>query len=88
MNLILEKSEQVKFYTNMEDVLTALGNICCEFDWYISDIEVNKGNIEEGWYSGVELEKILNAQKIYSSSGPFLVRYQLVLGGVLRTFLS
>ena len=64
MNLILEKSEQVKFYTNMEDVLTALGNICCEFDWYISDIEVNKGNIEEGWYFGVELEKILNAQNI------------------------
>ena len=39
MNLILEKSEHVKFYTNMGEVLTALGNICCEFDWYISDME-------------------------------------------------
>jgi len=41
MNLILEKTNQVKFFTNMKDVFCALKVDCADFDWYVSDIETN-----------------------------------------------
>ena len=48
----------------MREILFALGNVCSEFDWYISDVETNIGNFNEGWYSGEELEKVLNSKEI------------------------
>lgn len=64
MNLILEKSERIKFYTNIEEILTALGEKCSNYDWYISDIELNEGSLKEGWHSGSELEAFLEENKV------------------------
>ncbi|WP_020409575.1 hypothetical protein [Hahella ganghwensis] len=64
MNLILEKTDQVEFYTFMEQVFTALKIACEEFDWYLSDIETNGYNIPEGWISGKELRRILEGNEI------------------------
>ena len=41
MNLILEKTKQVRFFTNMRDVFAAAGIAPQDYDWYISDIETN-----------------------------------------------
>lgn len=64
MNLILEKSERIKFYTNLEEIFAALGERCSKYDWYISDIELNTGSLKEGWYSGSELEDFLEKNKV------------------------
>lgn len=64
MNLILEKTEQVKFFTNMKEVFCALKTECADYDWYISDIETNGYSISEGWYSGNKLNKILSSNDI------------------------
>lgn len=64
MNLILEKTERIKFYTNIEEIFTALGEKCSKYDWYISDIELNTGLLEEGWHSGSELEAFLEENKV------------------------
>src|SRR5690606_31758162 len=56
MNLILEKTSQVTFFTNMREVLEALGIKCSDYDWYVSDVETNGYPFEEGWHSGEELE--------------------------------
>ena len=69
MNLILEKSEKIKYFTNMKQMFFALGNICEDFDWYISDIETNKyipGEFDSSnkWITGKELNAILNKYEI------------------------
>lgn len=64
MNLILEKTEQVKFFTNMKEVFCALKIKCADYDWYISDIETNGYSIAEGWYSGNELNEIISSNDI------------------------
>lgn len=56
MNLILERTDQVRFFTNMREVIAALGISCSDYDWYVSDIETNGFQFAEGWYSGGELE--------------------------------
>jgi len=58
MNLILEKIEQAKFFTDMKDVFCALKIDCADFDWYVSDIETNGYSIAEGWYTGNKLKEI------------------------------
>jgi len=64
MNLILEKTDQVKFFTNMKDVFCALKVGCTDFDWYVSDIETNGYSIADGWYSGSELKEIIEADDV------------------------
>ncbi|MBU2872661.1 hypothetical protein [Marinobacter salexigens] len=59
MNLILEKTSQVTFFTNMREVIEALGIKCSDYDWYVSDVETNGYPFEEGWHSGEELESRL-----------------------------
>ena len=68
MNLILERSDRVSFYTDMQEVLRASGLLASEFDWYISDVETNR-HIEgfpndDRWVSGIELENFLSANSV------------------------
>jgi hypothetical protein len=69
MNLILEKTDQVKYFTNMKHVFSALGGICSEYDWYISDIEINRyieGQFDESdkWMTGEQLNTLLLVYEI------------------------
>lgn len=64
MNLILEKTKQVKFFTNMRDVFRALRINCDDYDWYLSDVETNGFDIPEGWLSGVKLNKLIQGKDI------------------------
>jgi hypothetical protein len=67
MGLILERSDQVRFYTDMRATLQALGISAAKFDWFISDIETNVGEgfpDEDAWMSGEELQQLLDSQEI------------------------
>ncbi|TCK02655.1 hypothetical protein [Marinobacterium mangrovicola] len=64
MNLILERSDQVRFFTNMREVIAALGISCSDYDWYVSDIETNGFQFAEGWYYGGELESQIASDDI------------------------
>ena len=64
MNLILEKTDQVPFFTNMALVFNALGISAADYDWYVSDIETNCSvpvfSQNNRWISGRELQEFLN----------------------------
>ena len=67
MGLILEHSNQVRFYTDMRATLQALGISAAKFDWFISDIETSVGEdfpADDGWMEGEELQRRLNSQEI------------------------
>ena len=64
MNLILERTDQVCFFTNMREVIAALGISCSDYDWYVSDIETNGFQFAEGWYPGSELELQITSDDI------------------------
>jgi hypothetical protein len=64
MNLILEKTDGVKYFTNMREVFSALRIRCSDFDWYVSDIETNGFPFEEGWHRGSDLASIINNNDI------------------------
>ncbi len=68
MNLILEKTDQVCFFTNMKDVFDAGGISPQDFDWYISDIETNctpEGfSPADQWMRGQELETLIKEYEI------------------------
>jgi len=63
MNLILEKTDQVHWYTNMREVLEAAEIVTQDYDWYVSDIETNWWppgfTIDDQWFSGEELASFL-----------------------------
>lgn len=64
MNLILEYSSLVPFYTNMRTTLSAMGVDPNEYDWFVSDIETNISipALADGdvWVSGSELFQMLS----------------------------
>jgi hypothetical protein len=64
MNLILEKTDQIKYFTNMNEVFSALNIRCKDYDWYVSDIETNGVPIREGWHTGSELESTIQNNDI------------------------
>lgn len=64
MNLILEKTNRVKFFTNMVDIFSALKISCVDYDWFISDIETNGYSIEEGWHTGRSLEDFITENSV------------------------
>lgn len=64
MNLILEKTEQVEFFTNILDVFMGLRIECRDYDWYVSDIKTNGHVVKDGWYSGKELEEVVTGKEI------------------------
>jgi len=67
-NLILEKPDQVRMYTNMRDVFEAANILPQDYDWYVSDIETNWRppgfQPDDQWFTGDELAAFLDAHKI------------------------
>jgi hypothetical protein len=63
MNLVLESSERVPFYTDMRSTLTALGVEASAYDWFVSDLETNVAVPSLGfgdvWVTGEELSQVL-----------------------------
>ena len=71
MNLILERSKQMRWYTDMRLVFSALPGVCETHDWLISDIDCNFYPDERIAYgtnpvliSGPELLEIVNEHEI------------------------
>ena len=65
MNLILEDSPQVPYFTDVATCLAALGVHAQDFDWFVSDLEAN-GSLPEAplasrgaWWSGDALAQVL-----------------------------
>lgn len=83
MNLILERTDRVHFYTDMRVVLDAVGLRASDFDWYLSDVETNYYDTDfssdERWVSGIELEEFLKlhtVQFIWAVFSAFPVGYR------------
>jgi hypothetical protein len=68
MNVILERTSQVRFFTDMRATLAALGIRARDFDWYVSDIETNwqpEGfTLEDQWMDGDVLDALLAAHEL------------------------
>lgn len=68
MNLILERTERVPFFTDMRATLEALGIAASDFDWYLSDLETNYYGdellSEDQWIAGGELQCLLDRNEI------------------------
>lgn len=68
MNLILEKTDQVPYFTDMKLVLQALEISAADYDWYVSDIETNYDSpdfpTDDHWVSGEALQRFLAENKI------------------------
>ena len=65
MNLILEKTDQVSYFTDMREVLHAAGLLAEDYDWYLSDIETNRTvpgfSSYDCWLSGAALREALQS---------------------------
>lgn len=64
INLILEKTDQVTFFTDMKEVFSAMNISCSDYDWLISDLETNGYPITEGWHTDTALSRSLQQQNI------------------------
>ena len=68
MNLILERTKAVRYFTNMGMVFNALRISPSAYDWYISDVETNyygdEFKSEDQWLSGVELGRFVAANEV------------------------
>jgi hypothetical protein len=68
MNLILEKTDQVRWFTNMREVLDAANIAPQDFDWYVSDIETNWTppgfSPVDQWFSGEDLASFLKEHEV------------------------
>jgi hypothetical protein len=68
MNLILEKTDQVRCFTNMREVFDAANIAPQDYDWYVSDIETNwtppTFSPSDQWFSGDELESFLQQYEV------------------------
>jgi hypothetical protein len=68
MNLILEETRQVSWYTNMRGVLEAAKIAPADYDWYVSDIETNWNppgfTWDDQWFTGDELAAFLHAHEV------------------------
>lgn len=75
MNLILEDSESVAYFTNMARMLAALGIPASAYDWYLSDIEANgyPDGFEpvDQWMSGAALQRLLAQGSVQFEWGVF-----------------
>ena len=68
MNLILEKTDQVRWFTNMRDVFDAAQIAPGDYDWYVSDIETNWRppgfSPVDQWFSGEALASFLREHNV------------------------
>lgn len=86
MNLILERTDSVPFFTEMRSVFSALGLRARDYDWFVSDIETNyygEGfTSDDQWITGDALERFITentVQFIWAvfSAFPKGVRFQV-----------
>lgn len=75
MNLILEKTDQVRFFTNMKEVFAAAEIAPQDYDWYVSDIETNFNpeglDVGDQWMRGEELASLIHKHEIQFIWGVF-----------------
>jgi len=68
MNLILEKTDQVLWFTNMRDVFDAANIAPQDYDWYVSDIETNwcppGFSPVDQWFPGEALAAFLREHEV------------------------
>jgi hypothetical protein len=68
MNLILENTDQVRFFTDMRKVFAAAEIAPQDYDWYVSDIETNftpEGfSAGDQWMHGEELASLISTHDI------------------------
>jgi elongation factor P hydroxylase len=74
-NLILERTNQVPYFTNMRKVFEALNLDPSEFDWFLSDIETNYFppgfNDSDQWLAGDKLRDLIQENEIQFIWGVF-----------------
>ncbi|MGQ5522941.1 hypothetical protein ACUHMQ_06725 [Chitinimonas sp. PSY-7] len=75
MNLILENTDQVAYFTDMRSVISALGVSAAEYDWHLSDLETNYSReafpLEDRWIQGEILQQLLVQHDIQFIWGVF-----------------
>jgi hypothetical protein len=75
VNLILEKTDEVPFFTNMESVFHALKIPCQDYDWYLSDLDTSyypEGfSPRDQWMTGKELSRLISGQNFQFNWGVF-----------------
>lgn len=68
MNLVLENTPYVSYFTDVSATLAAMGATPAAFDWYISDVETNVAvpQFQQGdtWLTGEELASILSGREV------------------------
>lgn len=68
MNLILERTDQVRYFTNMRSVFSALGISAADYDWFISDLETNyygsEFNSDDQWMEGHALQNFIDQNEV------------------------
>ena len=68
MNLILEQTDQVAYFTEMRSVFRALNISASDYDWYVSNLETNKAiaglaNADQ-WMTGEGLQRLIDEHEI------------------------
>ena len=67
-NLILEKTDQVRWHTSMRAMFDAADIAPQDYDWYVSDIETNWTppgfSTDDRWFTGEELAAFLEAYEV------------------------
>ena len=68
MNLILEKTDQVNYFTDMRQVFDAANIASQDYDWYVSDIETNWtppgfAPVDQ-WFTGDALASFLREHEV------------------------
>lgn len=75
MNLILENTESVAYFTDMATMLAALGLSAATYDWYISDIDASGYpdgfDLGDQWMSGAAVQRLLAHRNLQFSWGVF-----------------
>ena len=75
MNLILEKTDQVPFLTDMESVFHALKIPCQDYDWYLSDLDTNcypaGFSPMDQWMTGDDLNRFISGRNFQFNWGVF-----------------
>ena len=75
MNLILERTDSVPWFTNMQSVFCALGFSASDYDWFVSDIETNyygdDFSSEDQWVVGEALERLITQNEVQFIWGVF-----------------
>lgn len=75
MNIILERTDSVPWFTNMRTVFQALGLRASDYDWFVSDIETNyygtDFSSDDQWISGENLEQFINEHEVQFISAVF-----------------